>query len=470
MEQYQERNLLKLEINDMDNQKIFSNNFCIEASWVIPINEINNEKNKKYLENTAIVIENNLIKDILPINIARKTYQNLPRISLKNQVVLPGLINAHTHTPMNLLKGYADDLPLMTWLTDHVWPVENELMSEEFAYDGATLAMAEMLKTGVTTLNDMYYYSNDIARAAERIGIRANIGTHVADNSSRYACDAEGYLQHCINTHNNFKNNPLINSVICPHAPYTVSDNSFRKVIKFAEQYNLPIGCHIHETLDEINHSLTNYKTRPLERLNNLGLLDQNLHAIHMVWLNDNEIDLIANKKIPVVHCPESNLKLASGISPISKLNNNNITIGLGTDGAASNNDLDMLSEIRSTALLAKAKADNPSVIPDYKALEFATINGAKVLGMEDKIGCLTIGKEADIISIDLNDIASRPVYNPISSLVYTATRHQVANVWIAGVQKVSNHKLIAIANHEIENIIEKWQHKIINLKQHATT
>jgi 5-methylthioadenosine/S-adenosylhomocysteine deaminase len=410
-----------------------SNNFCIEARWVVPIlyNNFDNP-NHKALQDTAIIITNQQITDILPIHIAKNKYPNLPRKTLNTHAILPGFINTHSHSPMNLLKGYADDLPLMTWLEQHIWPIENKIFASdfarEFAFDGALLAIAEMLKNGITCFNDMYFYSCDIARAVETAGIRANVGTHVFDPAMPWAKNIDEFLERCLENINHYKN--------------------------------------IHETLEEINQSLKKYNQRPIERLNNLGLFDSNLYAIHMTHLNQNEINLIAKKNIPIAHCPKSNLKLAGGFCPIQKLLAQNVNVALGTDSAASNNDLDILAELKFTSLVTKNLAGDPTIIPDHQALELATINGAKLMRLDHKIGSLTIGKEADMIAIDLSDHGSQPVYNPISSIVYTASKQQISDVWVRGVQKIANHKLIALDNNYIQNIINKWQERILYLKQ----
>lgn len=454
-------------MSNINYQEVLNQTFCLEPSWLIPVTN-NHPNSTKFLKDTAIVIENQVIIDILPIKESRTKYPNISRKVLNQHVVMPGFVNAHTHSPMNILKGYADDLPLMTWLNDYIWPVENKCFSNEFAYDGAILAIAEMLKSGTTSINDMYFYSDSIAQAAIDLGMRASIGTHVFDFPSPWADNIDEYINHCQRVVAEFGNHDLITPVICPHAPYTVCDDSFKKVIKFAEKYQVPIGCHIHETLDEIEQSLENHQQRPLARLAKLGVLKHNFHAIHSVQLNADDIDLLANHNIPIVHCPESNLKLASGFCPIKEVLQQNITIAIGTDGAASNNDLDMLSEMRTAALVAKTCGNDPTVLPDYQAVECATLNGAKVIGIDNKIGSLTIGKEADIISVNLDDLGSKPIYNPVSSLVYTATRHQVSNVWVKGTQKVADGILLAISNKKIESIISKWQDKIQEIKQHA--
>jgi 5-methylthioadenosine/S-adenosylhomocysteine deaminase len=445
----------------------FNTSFCLYAPWIIPIvNQTQGIDNHKVLKDTAIIIESQLIKDILPISAAKVKYPGLPAKILNNQVIMPGFVNTHTHCPMNLLKGYADDLPLMTWLNDHIWPVEQQFLSEEFAYDGTILAIAEMLKNGITCFNDMYFYSNSIAKAAQDLGIRANIGTHAFDYSSKWAVNMDEYLQHALTILEEYQNYDLINSVICPHAPYTVNDENFIKIRKFAEKYHMPVGCHVHETNDEIQTSLQQYGIRPLARLHKLGILDLNFHAIHMTQLLPEEIKLLAKKNISVVHCPKSNLKLASGFSPIKEMLQHQINIGIGTDGAASNNELDMLSEMRFASLVAKTTALDPTILPDYQALELATINGAKLMGLDQKIGSLTIGKEADIIALDLSDIGSNPVYNPISSIVYTASKRQISNVWVKGIQKVADHKLIAIDDTKIQEIINKWSTRILTFKK----
>ncbi|MBP9722429.1 MAG: TRZ/ATZ family hydrolase [Gammaproteobacteria bacterium] len=438
-----------------------SHNFCLEAKWIIPVDYTNSEK---ILNDHAILVEKQLIKDILPIEAARTKYSNVPRKTLDQHAVLPGFINSHSHSPMNLLKGYADDLPLMTWLNDYIWPIEDKFFSAEFAFDGAILAIAEMLLSGITCFNDMYFYSDSIAEAVIKTGIRANIGTHVFDPPTAWANNINEYLSHCQNVLTNYKHH-LITPVVCPHAPYTLSDDSFKKVIKFAEKHHLQIGCHLHETVDEINQSLNQYHIRPIERLNKLGLFDQNLYAIHMVHLNQTEIELIATKNISIAHCPKSNLKLASGFCPIKNLLDHKINIALGTDSAASNNDLDMLSEIKMSSFVTKMLSNNPTILPAHQAIAMATINGAKLMQLDKKIGSLTIGKEADIIAINLSDYGSQPVYNPLSSIVYTATRQQISDVWVNGVHKVAEHKLLNLDKNYIQNIVNKWQERIVNYK-----
>lgn len=437
-----------------------SHHFCIEAKWIIPVDPTSPNK---ILTDSALIIENQYIKDILPTQEAKKNYPNLPRKILANHAIMPGFVNTHCHSPMNILKGYADDYPLMTWLNKHIWPIENKFFSPEFAYDGCMLAIAEMLKSGITCFNDMYFYSDSIAQAVNNVGMRANIGTHVFDLAGPWAQNIDEYINHCLGVEQ-FKNN-LITPVICPHAPYTVSDDSFKKIITFAQKYNMQIGCHLHETYDEITDSLKQYNMRPFERLNSLGLFDQDVYAIHMTHLNTSEIKILEKKQIPVAHCPKSNLKLASGFCPIKDLLDNNITIGIGTDSAASNNDLDMFTEMRTSSLVTKTLASDPTILPDYQAIMLATINGAKLMNLDKKIGSLTIGKQADIIAIDLSDYGSQPVYNPISSIVYTATRQQVSDVWVNGIHKVSDHKLLAIKSSVIQNIVHKWQEKITKFK-----
>lgn len=436
----------------------------IHARWIIPV-----EPHEIILEHHALAINQGNIIDILPSITAKTKYSRHSEENLSSHVLIPGLINTHTHSPMVLFRGLADDLPLMTWLTKHIWPAEAACLSEDFVREGTELAIAEMLLSGTTCFNEHYFYPDITAQTALEHGIRANIGLLAIDAPTPWAKNAEECLEKGIKIFKNFQNNPnnlnnlnnLISFSLAPHSPYMLNNHHLTQINNLSKQYNLPIHMHLHETQQEITTSLEHYKQRPLERLYNLGLLSNTFQAVHMTQISPEDITLIQQTGLHIIHCPESNLKLASGFCPVHTLAQANINIALGTDGAASNNDLDMFSEMRSCALLAKAIANDPTAISAACALRMATLNGAKAMGLDKYIGSLAIGKAADIIAIDLSEINTQPVYNPISQLVYAAHSKQVTDVWIAGKKRVHNRQLITMNKEHLAKKAHKWQTKI---------
>ena len=428
----------------------------IEARWLCPIVPKNT-----LLEYQSVVIQSGKIIDICAISSASELYQANELVQLTDHVLIPGLINLHAHAAMSLMRGVADDLPLMTWLNEHIWPAEQAVLSEQYVQDAALLACAEMLSGGITCFNDMYFYPQATSVAASQAGIRANLGLVVLEFPTAYATDAADYLRKGFDAHDSWRGNPLISTCIAPHAPYTVSNQTFETVLTYAEQLGLGIHTHLHETRDEIAQSQTQFGLRPLQRLAQLGLLGPNFVAAHGVHLLDSEIDMLAEFGCHVAHCPSSNLKLASGIAPISKLLAKGVNVGLGTDGAASNNRLDIFAEMRLSALLAKGMSEDAKVIPAHQALEMATINAAKAMGLEDKIGSIEIGKLADLTAVKLNESIINPCYDPISHLVYTCGREHVSHTWVAGELRYSNGLYANIEPLELKEIINTWQPKL---------
>ena len=409
----------------------------------------------------SIAIHEGRIHDIQPKQAILNKYQSDVEISLENQLLIPGLVNSHTHSPMSLMRGLADDLPLMDWLNNHIWPAEQKHVSAEYVYDGSLLACAEMIRGGTTCFNDMYFFPEETSRAVEQAGMRAKIGLILIDFPSAWAKDAEEYLSKGIKLHDQLSNNSLISTAFAPHAPYTVSDEPLIQISTYAEELDIPIHIHLHETAGEIEQAVSSSGKRPIERLYDLGILFPRLLAVHMTQLNDDEIKLIAETGTHVLHCPESNLKLASGFCPSYQLQQAGINVTLGTDGAASNNDLDMIAEMRTAALLAKAVSQNASALPAEDILRMATINGAKALGLDAEIGSLEIGKSADMTAIDLSGIENQPVYNPISQLVYSAGRENVSNVWVAGNHILKDRELTTLDEKAILQKSAEWQGKI---------
>ncbi len=431
----------------------------IEARWVASVTQ-----QQPLLENYSVIIQAGIIVELLPISEARQKYTATSLVCLDEHVLIPGLINLHTHAGMNLMRGIADDLPLMTWLSDHIWPAEQAVVSERYVQDATLLACAEMLSGGITCFNEMYFFPEATAAAVNQAGMRANLGLLVLEFPSAYASDADDYLQKGFAAHDSWRSNPLITSSIAPHAPYTVSNKTFESIITYAEQLSLSIHTHLHETQDEITQSEVQYGLRPLQRLAEFGLLGPNLVAAHCVHLLSHEIDLLAEYSCHVAHCPSSNLKLASGIAPVTQLLARGVNVGLGTDGVASNNRLDIFAEMRLSALLAKGISGDTTAVPAQQALAMATINAAKALGLDDKIGSIEVGKLADLAAVTLSDIAIAPYYDPISHLVYACGREHVSHTWVAGELRYSNGVYANIEPNELKEMINTWQPK---LKQH---
>lgn len=425
----------------------------IIPSWIITVNEAD-----QVLTQHAVAVNAGKIIDILPVKVAEQTYKATKTVVLPQQALLPGFINAHTHAAMSLLKGLADDLPLMEWLQGHIWPAERRWGDRRFVYDGSKLAIAEMLRSGTTCFNDMYFFAEETVKAVQESGVRACLGMILIDFPTAYAQDADDYLQKGLALRESVKNDPLIKLCFAPHAPYTVSDQSLQRIHQLAEDLNSPIHMHVHETAQEVQQAFDMSQERPLARLERLGLLDRHFLAVHMTQLQASEIETLAYKGVHVIHCPESNLKLASGFCPVAKLLAAGVNVALGTDSNASNNDLDMLGEMRTAALLAKAVAQDASVVSAHEVLRMATINGAKALGLEQQIGSIEIGKSADLITINLGGLESQPMYDPISHLVYCTTREQVTHVWVAGKALLEERKLSTLNEVELINSAQYWQ------------
>ena len=428
----------------------------ITTRWVIPV-----EPDAQLLEHCAIAIQDGRIVELLPTHKASTHYQANEVIDLPHHALIPGLINAHTHAAMSLFRGLADDLPLMEWLNHHIWPAEGKWVSPEFVRDGTALAIAEMLKSGTTCFSDMYFFPEDTAHVALNAGMRAVVGMILIDFPTVYAQSAEEYLYKGLKLHDEWRTSELIKTAFAPHAPYTVSDEPMEKLCTLNNELNLPVHMHVHETTQEVDEAVSKTGKRPLARLKEHDLLNPNFVAVHMTQLEQHEIESLAQTGGNVVHCPESNMKLASGFCPVQQLLQAGINVALGTDGAASNNDLDMLDEMRIAALLGKSVAMDTTAIPAHTALRMATLNGAKAYGLGDQIGSLEPGKFADITAIDLSGISSQPVYDPISQIVYTAGRDQVSDVWVAGKRLLKTRQLTTLNETAILIKAALWRDKI---------
>ena len=449
----------RMSIHEMKKQV----DLIISAAWVLPIVPANT-----LLEAHAVIIHSGKIVDICPAAVASTRYQAAETITLDAHVLMPGFVNLHTHAAMSLMRGLADDVPLMPWLERHIWPAEAKLVSPSFVREGTLLACAEMLSGGITTFNDMYFYPEAAAEASIQAGLRANLGLVVLEFATQYATDADSYIQQGLDARDRLRDEPLLSFCFAPHAPYTVADYTFQRIATLAEQVNIGVHTHLHETQDEIAHSEQTCGLRPLSRLTNLGLLGPNLSLAHCVHLDETEIKLLAENGCSIAHCPSSNLKLASGIAPINSYVD--INIGLGTDGAASNNRLDMFTEMRLAALLAKGQSGDAMAISAHQVLEMATINGAKALNLQDKIGSIEVGKCADLTAVKLTDFAMQPCFDVASHLVYVAGREQVSHVWVNGDLKYHKPENSAgvfsgMEPQELTEIIAKWQPKVSEFK-----
>jgi len=428
----------------------------INARWVIPAVPDN-----CILENHAVAVKGEKIVAILEQQDAQQKIKASTTVNLNHHALIPGLINAHGHSAMTLFRGVADDTPLHEWLEHHIWPLEAKFMSAEFVHDGASLAIAEMIASGTTCFADMYFFPEVVAKVAFAASIRVQLSSPVLDFPSVWAQDADEYILKATQLHDEYRNSDLVNAAFGPHAPYTVSDQPLQKLSTLAEELDIPIHIHVHETAQEVDDGIAAHGKRPLQRLAELNLISPRLVCVHATQLNDDEIALLKQSKSNVVHCPESNMKLASGFCPVAKLLANNINVALGTDGCASNNDLDMFSEMRTAALLAKVVAQDASVLPAYQALQMATINGAKALGMEQTTGSLEVGKYADMTAVDLNRMNSTPIYNPVSHLVYNTQASQVSHVWCNGRALYADNRYLTIDAETIAKRAENWQNRI---------
>lgn len=428
----------------------------LNCRWIVPV-----EPEGTVFEDHALAINAGRIVEILPQPQAQIKYVATANLSLPSHALIPGLINAHTHAAMSLLRGLADDLPLMAWLNDHIWPAETRWVSAEFIHDGTELAMTEMLRGGITCFNDMYFFPEITAQAARACGMRACIGLIMIDFPSAWAQNADEYLAKGLALHDSLRHDPLIRTAFAPHAPYTVGDTSLERIRILADQLDLPIHMHVHETAAEVEQGLDQRGRRPLAHLDELGLVSPHLLAVHMTQLTEPEIARCAEAGIHVVHCPESNLKLASGFCPAAQLEAAGVNVALGTDGAASNNDLDLFGEMRIAALLGKAVAGNAAALPAHRVLGMATLNGARALGLATEIGSLSPGKWADITAVDLGMPETEPLYNPISQLVYSASRQQVSDVWVAGQHLLKDRALTTLDMEDVIRRTRAWQKRI---------
>ncbi|MEZ5501176.1 MAG: TRZ/ATZ family hydrolase [Halioglobus sp.] len=427
----------------------------IHPGWIIPV-----MPHGLVLENHSLAITGDRITAILP----REQADHIAAghvLELPGQVLLPGLVNCHGHAGMSLLRGFADDQPLMPWLEQHIWPAERAHVSEQFVGDGTELAIAEMIRSGTTTFSDMYFFPNVCAATAQRLGMRCQITFPIFDFPTAWGLDADDYISKGLALRDDFKHSTLVTVVFGPHAPYTVCEDNLAKVAVLAAELDTAVHIHLHETSGEVLQAVEQFGERPLDTLHRLGLLGPRTQCVHMTDLGDQDIALLAETGAHVVHCPQSNMKLASGPCRVGALLAQGVNVALGTDSAASNNDLNMFGEMQAAALLAKLQSQDATALPAAATLAMATINGARALGLEDLIGSLEPGKQADLIAVDLRGPETQPLYHPLSQLVYACNGSQVSHSWIAGELVMAQRQLRHIDLPALTQRIRSWQHRI---------
>ncbi|MCR9191285.1 MAG: TRZ/ATZ family hydrolase [Gammaproteobacteria bacterium] len=425
----------------------------VHAKWIVT-----GEKEQRVLEDHALIIDRGIIQDILPSSDAKAQYQATRIDEYPYHAVMPGLINAHTHLGMNYFRGLGCDLMLMDWLNQYIWPAEKKWLAHDFVKDVSLFSMAEMIRGGTTCFNDMFYFLQATAEATEIAGLRGCIGMTVIEFPTPWAQTTDEYFDKGLEFYEQYKDHDFITPTFAPHAPYTVSDASFSRIKELSDKLDIKINLHLHETQTEIDQSMTEYQKRPIKRLHDLGLLSPQLLAVHTTQLNAEDLDILSQTKPHVIHCPESNMKLASGICPVDPLKELGINIALGTDSVASNNDLNMISEMRTATFLSKVSTLNPISCNADDTLELATLNGAKALGMDHFIGSLKKGKAADFIAINLDEIETLPVFDPVVQTIYSSSRQQVSDVWVAGRQLMKDRQLLTLNEAELKEKARRWR------------
>jgi 5-methylthioadenosine/S-adenosylhomocysteine deaminase len=395
------------------------------------------------IEHAAVLIDDaGLIVEVGSASHLLAKAAHATHVDLPAHILAPGLINAHCHAAMSLMRGAADDLPLQRWLTERIWPMEGALVDEHFVRVGTQLAAAEMLLGGTTTCADMYFHSKAAAQSFLSLGQRAVLALPVIDFPTRYASDVDAYVTTGLQVRDEFADEPLLSFALAPHAPYTAADGTFQKVLAYANELGIPVHTHLQETALEVTDSLTQFGERPTARLARLGVLGPDFFAAHGVHLDVTDIATLARFGSSVVHCPSSNLKLASGLAPITTLLKAGVNVGLGTDGAASNNRLDLFEEMRLAALIAKVQANDASAVTAAQAFTMATLGGARAIGLGSVTGSIEAGKAADLIAVSINSPGMQPLFDPVSHFVYAASRADVTHVWVGGQARVADGQL----------------------------
>lgn len=430
--------------------------YIIYADYVLPMDE-----SLAVIKDGAIAVKGTKVLKVGTSQEIFKKYSPRAIINGSQHVVFPGLINTHTHAAMVYFRGIADDQPLKEWLENHIWPAENQWLSPEFISDAIELACLEMLKGGITTYNDMYFYEDAAGKATKRVGMRAVLGVGLLDFPTKSAGTTEEYFANAESFIKGWKGDNLITPCIAPHALYTCGPETLKRARKVADIYDIPIHIHLSETKWEAEEIMRRFGMSPVEYLESLGFLNERVLAAHCVWLTDLEIEILAKRRVGVSHCIESNLKLASGIAPVVRMLKAGVRVTFGTDGAGSNNDLNILSEMSTAAKLHKAVSGDPTALDAKTALLMATRWGAEVLGLGKVTGSIEEGKAADIVMADLNKPHLVPMYSIYSHIVYSMRPSDVEMVMVDGKIVVNDGKLTTTDESEILYKAKKWCEKI---------
>ncbi len=444
------------EHNHRESQKKID--LLISAGWIITMQSL-----AEVFKHHAVAVHEGKILEIGPEATLLEIYKPDTHTQLPSHVVIPGLINAHGHASMTLMRGFADDMALDPWLKEKIWPTESAFVNEDFVRTGAELGIAEMLLGGTTTFADMYFFPESVAKVVRDVGMRAQLCSPILDFPTNYAKSADDYIALSTRLHDEYRQHERISIAFGPHAPYTVSDDPLLKIRVLAEELDLNIHIHLHETKQEILDHLKLTGMRPLERLEKLELLSPRLQSVHMTQVTEDDIEMLVVNDVRVIHCPASNLKLASGFCPLSRLQKAGLTIGLGTDSACSNNEINMLSELRLAALLDKGMTEDPCSVSAWQALALATIDSAKALGLEQQIGSLEPGKYADMVAIDLDAINTTPYFDPVSAVAYSAQSAQVTHSWVHGRPLLENKTLTRLELPRVLKEVSQWREKLKN-------
>jgi 5-methylthioadenosine/S-adenosylhomocysteine deaminase len=415
----------------------------------------------RVLQDGAVAIDGSDIVDVGPADAVRRRFRGRDTIDAGGQVIMPGLINTHTHAPMVLFRGLADDVSLTDWLNNYIFPAESKMVSPEFVRAGARLAALEMIESGTTTFVDMYYFEEEIAKETKAAGLRGILGQTVIQFPVADAKTPADALARAEKFIIDFRDDPLITPAVAPHAMYTLDGPTLKAARDLSLRYNVPTLIHLAETRDEVKTARERFKASPVAYLDSLGFFGPGVLAAHGVWVSDADIAVLKARGVGISHNPESNMKLASGIAPVTAYLHAGIAVGLGTDGAASNNDLDMFEAMRQAAFLAKVSTFDPQAVSARTALEMATIRGARALGMETRIGSLEKGKRADVIVVSMNSARQTPMYDPISHLVYVTRGDDVRDTIVQGRVLMRNRKVLTLDEPAILEEARVWAEKV---------
>jgi len=440
----------------MQRPKMQDVDIIIRADYVLTM-----DKHFTVIRNGAVAVDNGRIATVGTADDILGKYSSKQIIGGDGFIAFPGLVNTHTHSPMVYFRGLADDLPLKEWLEEHIWPAEKKWLSPEFVSDAAELAFLEMIKSGITSCNDMYFYGNEIAAAAKKIGIRAAVGAGILDFPTRTAQNPAEYLAKAESFIRDWKEDGLIVPCLAPHSPYTCSPDTLRKAKTLSEKHSVRLHIHLSETEWEVAELMARYRSRPITFLDSIGFFDESVTGAHCIWVEDEEIEILARRGVGVAHCMESNLKLASGFAPVASMLAQGIRVTFGTDGAASNNDLNILSEMSTTAKVHKALSKDPTVLNARRVMLMATRWGAEALGLADVIGSIEAGKAADIVLADTKKPHLTPMYDLYSGIVYAMNAADIDTVLINGRLILKGRSLITGDESAILHRANEWGKKI---------